>query len=283
MYQDNTAPSTEHPVADSVRIATARVRQKSNNIAQRVTHARSFEKLRSGSPLSLRTLGRKGTGSRPVTPEKAVSPVEEVPETSFDMDDESPRMAQRTGPYMHPGRTVSGSGLDVNSRTTLLTRTPSPLAGSSQMTVANPIAQPVDSTVRLVSEHERIGHVRRAESSTTSKIFGYGPQDSRPSSPGSGSGSSEELFESDKNLQSQRSWPQARQEPGRSRTPISDVLSAYYQESVHLGDARESASKGQQGIAKHPKEDMSWTLLLFLLSSVTVVSPFLWLTVKGML
>lgn len=184
---------------------------------------------------------------------------------------------------MHPGRTVSGSGMDVNSRTTLLTRTPSPLAGSSQMTVANPIAQPVDSTVRLVSEHERIGHVRRAESSTTSKIFGYGPQDSRPSSPGSGSGSSEELFESDKNLQSQRSWPQARQEPGRSRTPISDVLSAYYQESVHLGDARESASKGQQGIAKHPKEDMSWTLLLFLLSSVTVVSPFLWLTVKGML
>ena len=74
--------------------------------------------------------------------------------------------------------------------------------------------------------------------------------------------------ESDK----ERPSPHTRHERGRSRTPISDVLSAYYQESI-AGDAQDlSASQYTAQNTAKAKKEMSWTVVLLLLSVVTVVS-----------
>ncbi|KAI0710273.1 Sodium/calcium exchanger protein-domain-containing protein [Earliella scabrosa] len=250
LYQDNTQPSTKLPVADSVITATARVRQKGSKVAERITHARSFEKLRSSSLVTLRTFAPKSTTtSRPTTPEKPFSPVEELPETLYDMDDAS-RAGSRTGPYMHSGRSASGSAVELNSRTALMS---SPLGGASQQSLSSPATGPADSTVRLVSEQERLS-MQRGGSVLTSIT-------DSPSSV------VDDSSESDK----ERPSPHTRHERGRSRTPISDVLSAYYQESI-AGDAQDlSASQYTAQNTAKAKKEMSWTVVLLLLSVVTVL------------
>ncbi|KAI0714322.1 Sodium/calcium exchanger protein-domain-containing protein [Cerioporus squamosus] len=281
LYEDSTEPSKQLPVAESVRFATARMRQKSNNIVGRLTPAPSLERLRTRSLTNLRTFGHKASGSRPVTPagEKVVSPVEEEPETTLSLD-ETPRTRVGTGPYlhMHPGRSTSTNSAGVNSKTALLM---SPFGTTSQVTLANPIAQPADSTVRLVSDRERFV-VRRVGSGSES-------DSNSPGSPTSGSG--DDSFESESgDEKSRRSQAHSAHLRGRARTPISDVLSAYYQESLHDGGARRSVASTpdsewrtrnspspsqysvQSGRTRvKPLPDMSWTLTLLLLSSVTVL------------
>ncbi len=281
LYEDSREPSKQLPVAESVRFATARVRQKSNNIVGRLTPVPSIDRLRTGSLTNLRSFGNKATGSRPVTPvgEKVVSPVEEEPETALSID-ESPRTRAETGPYlMHPGRSMSSSSAGVHPKTALLM---SPFGTTSQVTLANPISQPAESTVRLVSERERFV-VRRQGSGSESDSNSL-------ASPTYGSGSGDDSFESESgDEKSRHSQAHSAHLRGRSRTPISDVLSAYYTESLHDGGARRSVvntpesewqmrnspSPSQysvRGSKAEPQPDMSWTLTLLLLSSVTVVS-----------
>ncbi|RPD59981.1 hypothetical protein L226DRAFT_571001 [Lentinus tigrinus ALCF2SS1-7] len=284
LYQDNTEPSKHLPVAESVRFATARVRQKSSSIVGRITPVPSLDRLRTGSVTNLRAFGHKATGSRPVTPagEKAISPVQEEPETAPSID-EAPRSRVGTGPYlhMHQGRSMSASSAGVNSKTALLL---SPFSTTSQVTLsANPIAQPAESTVRLVSDRERFV-IRRQGSGSESDSNSSG-------SPTSASGSGDDSFESESSDEKSRS-SQARESHlrGRARTPISDVLSAYYQESLHDGGLRRSMntpesewrdrntpSPSQYSVRStrsqemKPPPDMSWFLTLLLLSSVTVL------------
>ena len=181
---------------------------------------------------------------------------------------------RRTGPYMHAARESellgSGSTLNVNadSRTRLLS--PDTAAATTSQLSLNPLAQPVaESTVRLVT----IGHEGPSSESAGS----------RSGSPGSfsGSGSGDESFESDK--ERERTW-HIREQRGRTglRTPISDVLSAYYQESLK-GDDGEPMRRGvvdipegnSAGVGRAPKgksePEMSWAMTLLLLSCVTVV------------
>ncbi|KAI0749412.1 Sodium/calcium exchanger protein-domain-containing protein [Daedaleopsis nitida] len=282
-YQDSVQPSKQLQVPGSVRSATARVRQKSSSIAERITHNRSFELLRTASATPLRTIRHKTSGVlRPVSPQKqtAISPVEELPETSFDVNS-SHRSAGGTSPYLHSSGFASGSGVNVNSRTALL----SPYGSASRVTLANPIAQPADSvTVRLVPEQARfvVGPKQSGSSSDSG--------DSRPGSPTSGSG--DDSFESDVSAARERraSWSQthARQQPGRSRTPVSAVLSAYYQESIRGedGQMQHGSATGGRGLVASPgqyyeepttaeqepaEREMSWPLLLFVLSAITVL------------
>ncbi|RDX57402.1 hypothetical protein OH76DRAFT_1476798 [Lentinus brumalis] len=281
LYEDSREPSKQLPVAESVRFATARVRQKSSNIVGRLTPVPSIDRLRTGSLTNLRPFGHKATGSRPVTPvgEKVVSPVEEEPETALSID-ESPSSTVETGPYLHthPGRSMSSSSAGVNSKTALLM---SPFGTTSQVTLSNPIAQPAESTVRLVSERERFV-VRRQGSGSESDSNSL-------ASPTYGSGSGDDSFESESgDEKSRHSQAHSAHLRGRSRTPISDVLSAYYTESLHDGGGRRSVvntpesewqmrnspSPSQysvRGAKAEPQPDMSWTLTLLLLSSVTVL------------
>lgn len=288
MYEDNVQPSKQLqvPVADSVRIATARVRQKSNNIAERITHNHSIERLRTASATPLRAIRHKTSGAiRPFSPrpqtQKPISPVEEMPETSWDAPGTLRSRAGGgggTSPYLHPSGFSSGSGVDVNSRTTLL----SPHGHGNASTLANPIAQPAESvTVRLVDAPEHARFVVGPKPSGSSSESG----DSRPGSPSSG----EDSFEANVGAGRERrgSWSEAhaRQEPGRARTPVSAVLSAYYQESIRGDNGQMQhgfvASPGQYyEEPAAPKQEpvvqeMSWPLLLFVLSAITVVSALL--------
>ncbi len=159
----------------------------------------------------------------------------------------------------------------------------SPFTSSSQVTLSNPIVFPGESTVRLVSKQEQF--VIRRESSADSD--GSSSRDARPAS---------DVFDSDEEPARQQ---QAR---GRSRAPISDVLSAYYSESLkgssddgsgrrmsavnltpdlawHQGRMVESPMEySSSPIHRHPpprpqQPEMSWPLTLALLTAVTVVRP----------
>ena len=160
----------------------------------------------------------------------------------------------------------------------------SPFTPSSQVTLSNPIALPGESTVRLVSKQEQF--VIRRESSSDSDRSTQDAPHSRPAS---------DVFDSDEEPARQRDVR------GRSRTPISDVLSAYYSESLkgnsdnsshgrrmspvnlmpglgawHGGRVVESptqyASSSPIHSAEGPQQpEMSWPLTLFLVTAVTVV------------
>ena len=178
---------------------------------------------------------------------------------------------------------MSSGSASVTSKTALLL---SPFSTTSQVTLpANPIAQPAESTVRLVSDQERFVIRRQGSGSSESDSNSLG-------SPTSGSG--DDSFGSESG--DEKSQPAAQARPsqlrGRSRTPISDVLSAYYQDSLHDGrnkrgmvDSpdfdwrdRDSPSPSQYSVRSgksedaEPQPDMSWFLTLLLLSCVTVVS-----------
>ncbi|TBU32650.1 Sodium/calcium exchanger protein-domain-containing protein [Dichomitus squalens] len=295
LYEDNTEPSAKLPVAASVRSATARVRKKSNSIYERMANARSLDHLRTGSFQTIRSVGynNKSAGhSRVPTPQHLnptsigaptpISPLEELPETSIDLGDSATRTH---GPYLH-AHTASGRSLTGGSA-----RAVSPFTSSSQVTLSNPIALPADSTVRLVSDQERF--VIRRESLDSDD----GSQDSLPAAG--------DAFDADELDGSPRRYGTQR---GRSRTPISDVLSAYYPESlkrapsdptprknlvqVNLTPGGHWAEKCQRAespseylIASpspvppaeeqqqppQPQPEMSWPLTLFLLTSLTVL------------
>lgn len=126
--------------------------------------------------------------------------------------------------------------------------------------------------MRLVSGQEHM----RQDSSWSDPI-------SRASSPMSRIGSGEDSsFDSDDD-----GW-RRREARGRSRTPMSEVLSAYYQDGhlmEHRGQWKEMADvdiSGRPGPSPWqsspglsvtpPEEEMSWTLIIVLLLSVTAVS-----------
>ncbi|KAI0671627.1 Sodium/calcium exchanger protein-domain-containing protein [Trametes maxima] len=276
LYEDNMQPpSNKLPVAASVRSVTSRVRKKSNSIRESFTNSQSLYHIRSRSERSMRTLRNIAypKPSQQAPSSTKIGPVEETPETSFDAEDAQATV--RRGPYL------PRSGSD-GMRAVLM----SPSGAASQVTLSNPISQPAESTVRLVSEDERF--TIRRESSGSEGLSG-----SRSPSPRSRIGSGDDSFDS-----GDERWRRG-DERGRSRTPVSEVLSAYYRDRgdivEHDGQwtaenemagvdvsGRAGPSHWQQGsmhslrsvpAARPPKEaeEMSWTLTIFLLLSVTVL------------
>lgn len=261
LYQDRIAPSAKLPAAQSVRAVTSRVRKKSNNVREQLVNTHAIRKIRSGTSIhSMRTLGYSKPSKSARSAEK-IGTVAEAPETTLD-DDE--RSSVRRGPYLPR----SSSGSSAGARATLV----SPDGATSEVTLSNPISQPAESTVRLVSEHEHM----RQDSSWSDPV-------SRASSPMSRIGSGEDSsFDSDDD-----GW-RRREARGRSRTPMSEVLSAYYQDGhlmEHRGQWKEMADvdiSGRPGPSPWqsspglsvtpPEEEMSWTLIIVLLLSVTAVS-----------
>ncbi|KAL1949373.1 hypothetical protein VTO73DRAFT_8254 [Trametes versicolor] len=260
LYQDRIAPSAKLPAAQSVRAVTSRVRKKSNNVREQLVNTHAIRKIRSGTSIhSMRTLGYSKPSKSARSAEK-IGTVAEGPETTLD-DDE--RSSIRRGPYLPR----SSSGSSAGARATLV----SPDGATSEVTLSNPISQPAESTVRLVSGQEHM----RQDSSWSDPV-------SRASSPMSRIGSGEDSsFDSDDD-----GW-RRREARGRSRTPMSEVLSAYYQDGhlmEHRGQWKEMADvdiSGRPGPSPWqsspglsvtpPEEEMSWTLIIVLLLSVTAL------------
>ncbi|KAI1797224.1 Sodium/calcium exchanger protein-domain-containing protein [Ganoderma leucocontextum] len=280
LYQDHTEPSAKLPAAASVRSATARVREKSSSIYGRVANARSLENFRRASFQTIRTFGhhaKSPPSSRASSPGpsnlKLSSPVE-IPETATDLGEPptgGPGSFLRAHAYTGSNRSLNGSDGRL-----------SPFTSSSQVTLSNPIALPGESTVRLVSKQGQF--VIRRESSSDSDNSTQDAPVSRTVS---------DAFESDEEPAREQ---YAR---GRSRTPISDVLSAYYSESLkgasddtgrrmspinltpdpawHERRVFESPTEysSSSPIAPGPRgqqqPEMSWPLTLFLLTTVTVL------------
>ncbi|KAI0833341.1 Sodium/calcium exchanger protein-domain-containing protein [Trametes gibbosa] len=278
LYQDSTQPSNKLPAAESVRYAASRVRQRSNNLREHLASNHPLRRIRSGS--SLRTLQSLGHArpSKAARSSEKISTVLEVPETSIEDENSQRGIPVRRGPYM--SRAVS-----EGTRAMLV----SPFGTASQVTLSNPIARPAESTVRLVPEKERIPY-RRESSGSGSRHASRSP--SPLSRVGSGEDSS---FDSE-----DEAW-RRQGDRGRSRTPMSEVLSAYYDDrgnfmehesegqwaSDDMADIdiahRQTSSHWQHGrddsvqSLQHPappaqrQEEMSWTLTIFLLLSVTVL------------
>ncbi|KAI0359974.1 hypothetical protein OH77DRAFT_886072 [Trametes cingulata] len=279
LYKDSTEPSNKLPVAESVRTVTSRVRKKSNNIREQLSSTQPLRRIRTGSERSFQTLRTLATPKPPKFGQSSekIAPVPEAPETS--LDEESPGSVQR-GPYM------PRSGSD-GTRAMLI----SPFGMASEVTLSNPISQPGESTVRLVSEQERF--VIRRESSgsgSDSRSLSRSPSRSLRNRSGSGEDSS---FDSE----DEKRW-RRRDERGRSRTPVSEVLSAYYNERgqtverdeqwasndmVNVDVSAQSRPSGwqhgreasmqsmQSAPPPAPQQEMSWTLTIFLLLAVTVL------------
>ena len=219
LYKDSAQPSNKLPVAESVRTV---VRKKSNAVREQIYNSHSLQRVRTGSERSFQTL-RTFTHPKLSKSVDKFDPVEEAPETSLD-EDYDQRSVHR-GPYMQH------SGSDRGKRAMLI----SPFGATSQVTLANPISQPADSTVRLVTEDKRFT-IRRdssasgSDSGSRSHSRSRSRSRSRPRSlsrsPTYRSGSGEDsCFESE----GEQRW-RRRDERGRSRTPVSEVLSAYYQD-----------------------------------------------------
>ena len=283
LYQDSHQPSAKLPVAASVHSATARLREKSSSIYGRVANARSLENFRRGSFHTIRNFGhhdKSPPSSRAPSPGgsslKPKSP-SEISGAAADLNEP---------PIVGPGSFLrshahTGSDRSLTSSDGRL----SPFTSSSQVTLSNPIALPGESTVRLVSKQEQL--VIRRESSSDSDRSTQDAPHSRPTN---------DVFDSDEEPVRQRDMR------GRSRTPISDVLSAYYSESLkgnsddgghgrhistvnptpglgawHGGRMVESptqyspSSPVYAGDPGPQQPEMSWPLILFLLTAVTVV------------
>ncbi|KAI0661629.1 Sodium/calcium exchanger protein-domain-containing protein [Cubamyces menziesii] len=283
LYKDSAQPSNKLPVAESVRTV---VRKKSNAVREQIYNSHSLQRVRTGSERSFQTL-RTFTHPKLSKSVDKFDPVEEAPETSLD-EDYGQRSVHR-GPYMQH------SGSDRGKRAMLI----SPFGATSQVTLANPISQPADSTVRLVTEDKRFT-IRRDSSASGSDSRSRSRSRSRPRprslsrSPTYRSGSGEDsCFESE----GEQRW-RRRDERGRSRTPVSEVLSAYYQDrgtviehdvpwaTKELVDVDVSGRSGWQSARADPgaqpasqnasvphqsEEEMSWTLCIFLLISVATL------------
>ncbi|KAL7279122.1 hypothetical protein ACG7TL_006962 [Trametes sanguinea] len=254
LYKDNTQPSSKLPVAESVRTVTSRVRKKSNTIRDQIVNSQPLQRVRTGSERSFQTL-RTFTYPKPSIAMRSsdkIDTLEEAPETSF--DEENERGSGRKGPYMQ--QTASREG----RRAMLM----SPFGAASQVTLANPISQPVDSTVRLVTDDERRSPTSRSASGEDSS------------------------FDSEE----ERRWRLREERGGRSRTPVSEVLSAYYQdrgtviehddqwetkELVDIDFPKQSGTLERQDsreVSPPPpakEEEMSWTLIILLLLSVATL------------
>ncbi|KAH9850267.1 Sodium/calcium exchanger protein-domain-containing protein [Lenzites betulinus] len=276
LYKDSTQPSSKLPAAESVRYAATRVRQKSNNLREHLASNHPLRRMRSGS--SLRTLQSIGypRPSKAARSSEKITSVPEVPETSIDDENSERGSTVRRGPYMP--RAVS-----EGTRAMLV----SPFGTASQVTLSNPIARPAESTVRLVPEHERTPF-RRENSGSGSRHA------SRSPSPLSRVGSGEDSSFDDED----EGWRRAR-ERGRSRTPMSEVLSAYYEDGGNFIESegrwasndmtdvdiaqrngpgpwqhgRDASMQSLQSRALPAKEqeELSWTLTIFLLLSVTAL------------
>nr|VWO99168.1 Response regulatory domain-containing protein [Ganoderma boninense] len=280
LYQDNRQPSARLPAAASVHTATTRLREKSSSIYGRVANARSIENFRRASIQTFRTLGhndKSPSSSRAPSPgESSLKPnsPSEISDTARDLGEApmgGPGSFLRSQAHVHAGSLTGSDGRL------------SPFTSSSQVTLSNPIALPGESTVRLVSSKQEQFVIRRASSSDSDRSTQDAPV-SRPAS---------DMFESDDERGRRRD---AR---GRSRTPISDVLSAYYSESLK-GNSDEGSGRRMSPVNLTPnpawhrgrfvespteylpsspvssvpgpqQPEMSWPLTLFLLSAVTVL------------
>ncbi|KAI0368664.1 hypothetical protein BV20DRAFT_969053 [Pilatotrama ljubarskyi] len=280
LYKDSTEPSNKLPVAESVRTVTSRVRKKSNNIREQLSGTQPLRRIRTGSERSFQTLRTLATPKPPRAGQSSekIAPVPEVPETS--LDDEHHGSVQR-GPYMRR------SGSD-GTRAMLI----SPFGMASEVTLSNPISQPAESTVRLVSDQERYV-IRRESSGSGSDSRSHSRSPARTSRYPSGSGEDSSFDSED-----ERRW-RRRDERGRSRTPVSEVLSAYYNDRGYIVEHEGGwASKenvdvsaqspvptgwqhgretSMQSVQSAPipllsqQQEMSWALTIFLLLSVTVL------------
>ena len=262
----------------------------------------SLERLRtaSGSRQTLRSVVNSPRLFHRSRSDK-VSPLEEEPETTLDLGD--PRSAS---PYLHPARTHSvGSGGGGKSAFLL-----SPFATTSQVTLASPAVPPGpgDSTVRLVPDQQRfvLGHADGGSDSDSMPATPDRYLSSPSPSPGSDS-ESDRRWGGREGGGGQGGAP--RESRGRSRT-LSAVLSAYYhtmsrehsqeryrgarasvaeEPSSRTGSRLWQASPERYGSqvgplestptlapspppAHAPEEELSWTLTILLLMSVTVVS-----------
>ncbi|KAM5530997.1 hypothetical protein V8D89_015324 [Ganoderma adspersum] len=281
LYQDNYQPSARLPAAASVHTATARLREKSSGIYGRVANARSFENFRRTSIQTFRTLShhdKSPPSSRAPSPGGfGLKPnrSSEIPETATDQGE--PRTG---GPrsFLH-SHAHTGSDRSLTDRDGRL----SPFTSSSQVTLSNPIALPGESTVRLVPSKQEQFVIRRASSSDSDRST----QDASGSRPAS------DIFDSDEERGRRQDVR------GQSRTPASDVLSAYYSESLkwnsddgsgrrmspvnltpnpawNQGRMVESPTEyppsSPTSMASGPQQpEMSWPLTLFLLTAVTVL------------
>ncbi|CCM02221.1 uncharacterized protein FIBRA_04301 [Fibroporia radiculosa] len=243
LYKDNSKPSDKLPVTASMRSVTGRVRRKSNT-------GRSHSQ-----PTSFRSVQSKQSfaGAARHGMDKA-SPVEEAPETTLDS----------------PIDNMGVSAAQAERKAYLL----SPFGTTSQVTLnMSEFGMPArcDPTVRLVREKER----ERGRS---------------------GRGSFSDGSTSSEDLEDRRTLA----ESGRA-SPVSDVVSAYFTERgdyVHRSKAKDRKLKGNGGIqvdvmevcrggahnangadesdtptGKHGEEvpEMSWTMILILLTVVTVL------------
>ena len=199
----------------------------------------------------------------------------EISETARDLDDASmggPGSFLRSQAHVYAGSLTSSDGRL------------SPFTSSSQVTLSNPIALPGESTVRLVPSKQDQFIIRRASSSDSDGST----TDAHVSRPPSDVGDSDDERGRRQDVR------------GRSRTPISDVLSAYYSESLqgHPDDGTSGRRMspvnltpgpawGRGRVVESPTEyspsspastvpapqqpEMSWPMTLFLLTAVTVV------------
>ncbi|KAH9945377.1 Sodium/calcium exchanger protein-domain-containing protein [Epithele typhae] len=278
LYTDrHHQPSDKLQAAETVRTATQRVREKGSDLYDRAVSP-SLERLRSnsGSRATFRPLTGKGTSQKSYPPCRSQSRIDTlVEEPEMSQNSETPRPG--SSPYLHSSAAATGS--NFNSRTALLS---SPLGTTSQLTLANPIAKPQQS-VRLVTDAQ-------AFRITTSNLdSGSGSEPSSPDrySPvsGLGNGSSSES-------EAERRKPGIGKRPrSRSRTPISDVLSAYYyggepvemheRAQTHYRDTRLStlsdATIGEpwqsSPMCSSPPEqvELSWTMTIVMLTIVTIL------------
>ena len=299
MYQDNAQPSNKLAVTESVRNATLRMREKVA-IPERL----SLEKLRSmsGSRQTTRSLAN-GT-SLYNRSQSRISTLEEEPETSLDLGD-----ARGTSPYLHPTRTGSGGSVGGGGKSALLL---SPYASTSQVTLPNAAAQPGpgDTTIRLVPDQQRFtSGPGRSGNGPESESGARSPERYTPgASSGSGSGSdSDSERRSDARQTRGRSRTlsavlsayyhggasrEQSEERGRAGTSTSVDLSESprpmrwdeRRRSPYASPRLDStqtlvpelegdrAPLPESAVVGEEEEEMSWTLMILLMTSVAVVS-----------
>ncbi|TFY55383.1 hypothetical protein EVJ58_g8289 [Rhodofomes roseus] len=255
LYQDNTKPSEKIPsvpLSMSVRSLTDRVRVNSGNLRMRRSNSGSQSGGR-GSPLP-KGIGEK-KGHRVDVNKEKTSPVEEVPETSFDVSD-------GTG-----AQYANNPDSARQRRTAYLV---SPCGATSQVTLsADEFGRyREDPTVRLV--HDKWGG--RGRSASVSD--GYNSERGRRYS-GSSDSSKRSSFES-----------------GRTKhVSVNELVSAYSDDrkDVHrsvqvrdlgmggdeqLGDVRSpsvSPSSSAEKVGEDELPELSWTMTFVVLITVTVL------------
>lgn len=257
LYQDSSTPSAKLPVAVSMRSMTSRVRLNSGK-GMRRSHSQACSV---GSAQSQQSIPIPTSRSAAQETEKA-SPVEEAPETSFDLADDPQ--------YLDACHQRSSSArVGPRDRQAYLV---SPFGKTSQVTLSVDefgSTKGTDPTIRLVSDKERAmshsgsgGHI--SESSSSSDDFSDGDRRGRPSRMS-------ELLSAYTTDRGEVVRVLRRDDSKRSRKASVDVLDVHGRRDPLGQDECRPDTPLPPAEAAEELPEMSWVMIIVLLTTVTVL------------